>query len=60
MLREYSAYDAKARFSELLRAVMDGERVVISYRGKPVAEMRPLEPVIDTPGALARFLHERD
>ncbi len=36
----YSAYDAKAQFSEVLRQVRDGKTVTISYRGKPVAEIR--------------------
>jgi prevent-host-death family protein len=39
----YSTYDAKAKFSEILRQVRAGKRVVISYRGEEVAEIRPLE-----------------
>lgn len=39
----YSTYDAKARFSELLRKVRSGRSVVITYRGEPVAEIRPIE-----------------
>ena len=38
----YSAYDAKARFSEILRRVREGKTVIISYRGEPVAEIRPV------------------
>ena len=38
----YSAYDAKARFSEVLRHVRDGKTVTVSYRGKPVAEIRAI------------------
>ena len=38
----YSAYDAKARFSEVLRQVRDGKTVTVSYRGKPVAEIRAI------------------
>ena len=86
----YSAYDAKARFSEVLRQVRDGKTVTVSYRGKPVAEIRairnapvtiearlddlkqqgivvgsgeprkPMEAVGRRPGALKRFLAERD
>lgn len=37
----YSAYEAKARFSELLRHVREGKTVTVSYRGEPVAEVRP-------------------
>ena len=88
----YSTYDAKARFSELLRRVRNGERVVITSHGEPVAELRPIEkreealderiarlqregqisparvppakgswkPVARRPGALQRFLDDRD
>lgn len=38
----YSVYDAKARFSELIRKVREGRTVMISYRGEPVAEIRPI------------------
>lgn len=38
----YSAYDAKARFSEVLRQVREGKTVTVSYRGKPVAEIRAI------------------
>ena len=44
MAREYSTYEAKAKFSEIIRAVREGQRVVIRYRGRPVAEVRPVEP----------------
>jgi prevent-host-death family protein len=39
----YSTYEAKARFSEVLRKVRSGRRVVISYRGEEIAEIRPVE-----------------
>jgi prevent-host-death family protein len=48
----YSTYDAKARFSEILRQVRAGTCVLISYRGLEVAEIRPIE-TIDT--VKARF-----
>ena len=38
----YSTYEAKARFSELLRIVREGQTVTVSYRGEPVAEVRPI------------------
>ena len=86
----YTTYEAKARFSEVLRQVREGKTVTVSYRGEPVAEIRPLEKPAQTleermrdlemrgvlvrakeprkpfkigkpvPGALARFLAERD
>ncbi len=86
----YSTYEAKARFSEVIRQVREGRTVTVSYRGEPVAEIRPLEKPKATieqrtrdlerrgvlvgsrgrripfeggvyvPGALKRFLEERD
>ena len=105
----YTAREARTRFAELLRRVRDGETVTVSYRGAPIAEMRPpvetvppaeiaapsppppltplseeelearmadmrrrgilypangpkqpFKPVCSSPGALARFLAERD
>ena len=87
----YSIYEAKARFSEVIRQVRNGKTVTVSYRGEPVAEIRSIpqetkltlderlrdlerrgtlvrssmarrtvEPVERRPGALARFLAERD
>ena len=86
-----STYEAKARFSEVIRLVREGRTVHISYHGKPVAEIRPIEgkkktleehldelerrgivsppaepgpfrpgPVVRRPGALQRFLDERE
>ena len=40
----YSTYEAKAKFSEVIRRVRDGETVVVSYRGDPVAEIEPVAP----------------
>ena len=87
----YSVYEARTRFSEVLRQVRDGKTVIISFRGEPVAEIRAIKkqrsPTLDDrlatlerngclvpaaiptksigsierrPGALARFLEERD
>ena len=86
----FSTYEAKARFSEVIRLVREGRTVHISYHGQPVAEIRPieekkktleehlaelerrgvvspardpnapLEPIAHRPGALRRFLDERD
>jgi len=39
----YSTYEAKARFSEVLRLVREGRPVTITYRGEPVAEIRRIE-----------------
>ena len=86
----YSTYEAKTKFSELLRKVRQGGRVVITFHGEPVAEIRPIEkrvetleerierltaegvlspapaqrgtwkPIAHRPGALQRFLDDRD
>ena len=39
----YSTFEAKAKFSELLRLVRSGKVVQVAYRGKVVAEIRPIE-----------------
>ena len=39
----YSTYEAKSRFSEVLRQVRAGKTITVSYRGEPVAEIRPLQ-----------------
>lgn len=44
MQRRYSIYEAKARLSELIRAVKRRQRVTITERGRPVAEVVPCEP----------------
>jgi len=44
MKRVYSLYEAKAKLSAIIRAVRErGDTVVVSYRGEPVAEIRPIE-----------------
>ena len=41
---DVSIADAKNRLTALLRAVEAGERVVITRRGKPVAQLAPPPP----------------
>jgi len=53
MATVYSTYEAKARFSELLRKVRAGQRVVIAYRGEEIAEVLPIER---SGGGLAKSL----
>lgn len=45
----YTAREARTRFAEILRRVRGGETVTVSYRGAPIAEMRP--PVESVPSA---------
>ncbi|MBN2340396.1 MAG: type II toxin-antitoxin system prevent-host-death family antitoxin [Deltaproteobacteria bacterium] len=40
---EYSTYEAKAKFSELLRKVKKNKRVIITSRGNPIAELVPFQ-----------------
>ena len=44
----YSTYEAKARFSEVIRQVRAGKTVTVSYRGEPVAEIRAIRPHAQT------------
>ena len=39
---EYTTYEAKARFSEVLKKVREGRTITVTYHGEPVAEIRPL------------------
>ena len=39
----YSTYEAKARFSEVIRMVREGRTVIVTYHGEPVAEVRPID-----------------
>ena len=39
----YSTYEAKARFSEVIRHVRQGRTVTVSCRGEPVAEIRGIQ-----------------
>lgn len=90
MRNTYSLYEAKAKLSAIVRQVREGRRIIVTVRGEPVAEIRPvdrseggiearlasleergavirrrpgplrLQPVVKRPGALARFLAERE
>ena len=52
----YSTYEAKAKFSEVMRKVRAGQRVVIAYRGEEIAEIRSIESADkDLADSLARL-----
>ncbi len=42
-IEEIGAFEAKTRLSELLAGVCQGKVYRITRRGKPIAELRPLE-----------------
>ena len=50
MATTYSLYEAKAKFSEVMRKVRAGQRIVIAYRHEEIAEIRPIE----RPGSLSK------
>ena len=41
-----SVRDLKSRLSRYLRQVQRGETVVVTYRGKPIARLVPLPPLL--------------
>lgn len=40
-MREYGVYEAKTRLPELIKQVQQGERITITNRGEPVADLVP-------------------
>ncbi len=40
----FSLYEAKAKFSAIVRMVREGRHVVVTVHGKPVVELRPITP----------------
>jgi prevent-host-death family protein len=45
---EIGTYEAKTRFSELLEKVAQGERIVITKHGHPIALLSPTGPKVKT------------
>jgi prevent-host-death family protein len=48
-MRTVSAREANQGFSKLLQAVVEGEEVVITRRGRPVARLAPIEDAARDP-----------
>ena len=46
MPTEIGSFEAKTKFSELLRKVEQGERFTITLRGRVIAELAPPAPVV--------------
>jgi prevent-host-death family protein len=42
-MREYGVYEAKTKLPELIKHVQQGERITITNRGDPVADLVPSE-----------------
>ena len=58
MAKSYSTYEAKAKFSEIMRKVRSGQSVLISYRGREVAEIRPVTKEEDEAAIVRRLEDE--
>lgn len=43
MKNTYSLYEAKAKFSAIVRKVQEGQPVIVTLHGKPVVEIRPVQ-----------------
>jgi prevent-host-death family protein len=56
-MRTVSAREANQGFSKLLQEVADGEEVVITRRGRPVARLAPIEPAAADPERQAEIEH---
>lgn len=41
--KEIGVFEAKSHLSDLLRKVKEGESFILTNRGEPVAELRPIE-----------------
>ena len=59
VMATFSTYEAKARFSEVLRLVSSGTPVTVTRRGEPVAEIRPIEKTPQTIGERLAELERR-
>ncbi|MGI8402728.1 MAG: type II toxin-antitoxin system Phd/YefM family antitoxin [Gemmatimonadaceae bacterium] len=55
----YSLYEAKAKLSAIIRQVREGHPVVVTLRGEPVAEIRPVTSTGSGIGSRVRQLVER-
>ncbi len=43
-MQSIGAFEAKTHFSSLLEQVENGEEIIITKHGKPVAKLSPIEP----------------
>lgn len=52
-MTEIGAFDAKTHLPKLLNRVLEGERITITRRGKPIAVLAPFEPPLNVSGEAA-------
>jgi prevent-host-death family protein len=56
-MKTVGAYDAKTHFSELLRDVRNGETIVITHHGVPIARLSPMGKDVDDAVAAMEEIH---
>jgi prevent-host-death family protein len=56
-MKSVGAYEAKTRFAELLREVENGETIIVTRHGLPVARLSPMEKEADDAAAAIEELH---
>ena len=56
-MRTVGAYEAKTRFGELLREVENGETIIVTRHGFPVAWLSPMGKEADDAAAAIEELH---
>ena len=56
-MRTVGAYEAKTRFGELLREVENGETIIVTRHGFPVARLSPMDKEADDAAAAIEELH---
>ena len=56
-MKTIGAYDARTRFSELLREVENGETIVVTRHGLPIAQLCPMGKSVDDAAAAIEELH---
>jgi prevent-host-death family protein len=56
-MRTVGAYEAKTRFGELLREVENGETIIVTRHGFPVARLSPMAKEADDVAAAMEEIH---
>jgi prevent-host-death family protein len=56
-MKTVGAYEAKTRFGELLREVENGETIIVTRHGQPVARLSPMDKEADDAAVAIEELH---
>jgi prevent-host-death family protein len=59
MARTFSLHETKARLSAIIRQVREGQTIVVTVHGAPVAEIRPIPSSGEDVGARLEELQRR-